>query len=298
VVTKGQVLAKVDPSASQAQLNTASANLTAANASLSRAQAANADSATIANATAQVTAAQADVSAAQRAVAGCVLTAPIAGTVTAVNGAVGSQSGSSQPNQSNQQTSSSTATGFVQLADLTKLQVSGNFAEADATKLRAGQTAAVVWSALSGARATGKVATIAPTATTTNNVNSYAVVVSLDTAPTGVRLGQSTTVTVTVAEADNVLRVPTTAVRTAGGQRTVTVQVNGKHETRAVEVGIQGNQWVEITAGLDEGENVVITTTTNSGTTTNNNFPGVGNFGGGGAGPGGNFGGGGRGGGG
>jgi macrolide-specific efflux system membrane fusion protein len=219
--------------------------------------------------------------------------------VTAVNGAVGSQSSGSQSTGSqnqgstqNQQSSSSNTSGFVQLADLTKLQVSGSFAEADATKLRTGQTAAVVWSALSGARAAGKVATIAPTATTTNNVNSYAVVVSLDSAPTGVRLGQSTTVTVTVAEADNVLRVPTTAVRTAGGQRTVTVQVNGKHETRAVEVGIQGNQWVEITAGLDEGENVVITTTTNSGTTTNN-FPG-GNFGGGGAIPGGgNFGGGG-----
>src|SRR5262245_36364605 len=37
-VTKGQVLAKVDPAAAQAQLNTAKANLNAAQASLNRAQ--------------------------------------------------------------------------------------------------------------------------------------------------------------------------------------------------------------------------------------------------------------------
>ena len=59
------------------------------------------------------------------------------------------------------------------------MQVSASFAEADATKLKVGQTATVTWAALTGATATGKVATIAPTATTANNVNSYAVVVSL-----------------------------------------------------------------------------------------------------------------------
>ena len=42
---------------------------------------------------------------------------------------------------------------YRQLADLTKLQINASFAEADATKLKAGQTAQISWSALSGTRA-------------------------------------------------------------------------------------------------------------------------------------------------
>ncbi|MEV4507667.1 efflux RND transporter periplasmic adaptor subunit [Dactylosporangium sp. NPDC049525] len=282
VVTKGQVLAKVDPTAAQASLNTAKANLTAAKASLTRSENNSADDATIASAEAQVATAQASVTAAQTTVNGTVLTAPIAGTVTAVNGAVGSSSAGSSSSGNGStgatgSTGSSTSSGFIQLADLTKLQINANFAEADATKLKAGQAAEVSWSALSGTRATGKVSTISPTATTTNNVNSYAVVIGLDTLPEGVRLGQSTTAVVTIAEAQNALRIPSAALRTAGGQRTVQVQVNGQVETRTVEVGISGGSFVEIKSGLKAGEQVVITTTTTNSTTGNTNqFPGGG----------------------
>ncbi|MET7422372.1 efflux RND transporter periplasmic adaptor subunit [Dactylosporangium sp. NPDC005555] len=290
VVTKGQVLAKVDPTAANASLNTAKANLTAAKAALTRAENNNADDATIASAEAQVATAQASVTSAQTTVNGTVLTAPIAGTVTAVNGAVGSTSSSSGSSSggggaTTGGTTSTSSSGFIQLADLTKLQINAGFAEADATKLKAGQTAEISWSALSGTRATGKVSAISPTATTTNNVNSYAVVIGLDTLPEGVRLGQSTTAVVTIAEAQNAVRIPTAALRTAGGQRTVEVQVNGQVETRTVEVGITGGSFVEIRSGLTAGEQVVITTTTTNSTTgTTNQFPGGGNFPGGGGG--------------
>ena len=288
VVTKGQVLAKVDPTAAQASLNTAKANLTAAKAALTRAENNSADDATIASAEAQVATAQASVTSAQTTVNGTVLTAPIAGTVTAVNGAVGSSSsGSSSSTGSTGATGSTggSSSGFIQLADLTKLQINASFAEADATKLKAGQAAEISWSALSGTRATGKVGTISPTATTSNNVNSYAVVIGLETLPEGVRLGQSTTAVVTIAEAQDAIRIPTAALRTAGGQRTVQVQVNGQVETRTVEVGITGGSFVEIKSGLTAGEQVVITTTTTNsttGTTNNQQFPGGGLTGGGG----------------
>jgi membrane fusion protein, macrolide-specific efflux system len=292
-VTKGQVLAKVDATAVQAQLDTAKANRSAAYAAQTRAKDANADAATLASASAEVTSAEAAVTTAQQAVDGTVLVAPIAGTVTAVNGAVGSSSSSSSSGNSgasatgnsaaqNSSSSSSSSSGFIALADLTKMQVNAGFAEADATKLKAGQVADVTWSALTGARATGKVATIAPTATTSDNVNSYAVVISLDTLPAGVRIGQSTTAVVTVAEADNVLRIPAAALRTAGGQRAVEVSLNGQIELRTVEVGVQGNDFVEITSGLNEGDVVVITTTVSTSTTGPNgrtgNLPGGGGF--------------------
>jgi len=286
VVTKGQTLAKVDPTAAQATLSTAKANRTAAYAALTRSKNNGADDATIASAEAQVATAEANVTSAQQAVNGTVLTAPIAGTVTAISGAVGSSSsGSSSSSGASGSTgaastgSTSSSSGFISLADLTKLQINASFAEADATKLKAGQVANITWSALSGTRATGKVSAISPTATTANNVNSYAVVIGLDTLPEGVRLGQSTT----VAEAQNVVRIPSTALRTAGGQRTVTVQTAaGQTEDRQVEVGITGGGFVEVKSGLAAGDQVVITTVTTTSTTGTNNLPqfpgGGGNF--------------------
>src|SRR5262245_5493687 len=180
-VTKGQVLATVDPTSANAQLTTSQANLNAAKASLTRADSSG-DDATIAQAEAQVTTAQAAVNDASRAVTGTTLTAPMGGTVTAVNGAVGGASGSSGGSGGSGGTGgtggggggsggsgSTTSSGFIQLADLTVMQVSANFAEADATRLKVGQATNVTWAALTGATATGKVATIAPTATTANN---------------------------------------------------------------------------------------------------------------------------------
>ena len=300
VVTKGQVLAKLDPTAAQDQLNTANANLASAQQSLTRANsAAPVDTSAVASAQAQVAQAQATVDADQRALDGTVLKAPMAGTVTAVNGSVGGSSSASSASSSGSgnsgsgaapaAASTSTSTGFVQLADLGQLQVSGYFAEADATKLKVGQAATVSWSALANTRATGKVASIAPTATTQNGVNSYQVVISLDTVPAGTRLGQTTSVAVTVAQADNVLRLPTAAVRSAGGRFTVQlVTGTNKTQTTVVQVGVQGDTFDEITGGLAEGQQVAIprqaTPTTTAG-------PGGGIFGPGGGGVGGGAGG-------
>jgi len=257
VVTKGQVLAKVDPTAAQDQLNTANANLASAQQSLTRANAAApVDASAVVSAQAQVAQAQAAVDADQRALDGTVLKAPMAGTVTAVNGSVG---GSSSVSTSPSAAPSSAGSGFIQLADLGQLQVSGYFAEADATKLKVGQAATVSWSAPANTRATGKVASIAPTATTQNSVNSYQVVISLDTVPAGTRLGQTTSVAVTVARADNVLRLPTAAVRSAGGRFTVQlVTGTNKTQTTVVQVGVQGDTFDEITGGLEEGQQVAI----------------------------------------
>ena len=307
LVKTGQTLAKVNPAAADEQLAAAQANLTAAQQSYTRAtSAATPDAATVAAAQAQVTQAQNSVAAAQRALTGTVLTAPMDGTVIAVNGTVGGSSGSGASsggsgnggsgaggsgaggsgnsggagggaNNNGTGSTGSSTTGFVQLADLTKMQVSASFAEADATKLKADQTATVVWSALAGARAQGRIATISPTATTQNNVNSYGVTITLDSLPDGIRIGQTTTVSVLVAQSDDVIRVPVAAVRTSGNTHTVdVVGADGSHETRRVEVGVQGDQFVEITSGLDVGERVALNTATTGGTNGRNGFTGGG----------------------
>ncbi|MEV4002660.1 efflux RND transporter periplasmic adaptor subunit [Actinomadura sp. NPDC049753] len=227
--------------------------------------------------------------AALRAYQGTVLKAPFAGTVTAVNGTVGGSSsgssssgsgsgsggGSSSPTSSST-TSSSSGSGFVELADTAHLQVEGEFTEADTTKLKAGQAATVTFDALTGATTTGKITTIGAAPTTTDNVVKFPAVIALGDVPSGVRLGQTATVEITVARAENVLYVPSAAVRTAGGQSTVTVVRDGRQVPTTVGTGVRGDQGTEISSGLKEGDEVAVTSTSGSGNTVQRGFPGGG----------------------
>ena len=283
VVKKGQVLAKVDPAAANRSLDAAEADLTAANDSLTRAQDAGSDTSTAEN---EVTTAQLSVDEAKAGVTGTVLKAPMAGTVTAVNGTLGSTSsgtGSSSSSSSGGQGStgqgstggaaststSSSSSGFIDLADLTRMQVTAPFAEADATKLKEKQVATVTWNALSGTSQSGKVVTIDPSATTANNVVTYGVTLSLDKVPTGAKVGQTVSVSVVTGSAENAVFVNSAAITTVGNRHSVTVVTNGQQETRQVEIGLVGDQATQITSGATVGEQLVVTTastTTGSGT--------------------------------
>ncbi|MEU4561240.1 efflux RND transporter periplasmic adaptor subunit [Actinoplanes sp. NPDC023936] len=289
-VKKGQVLAKVDPAAAQRTLDAAEADLDAAQDALDRAEEAGSDTSDAEN---QVDQAELAVDEAEAGVAGAVLTAPMAGTVTAVNGTLGSSSGgsSSSGGASGDGSSSSSSSGFIEISDLSKMQVSAAFAEADATSLKEKQAATVTWNALSGVEQSATVTAIDPSATTANSVVTYGVTLTLDKVPTGAKVGQTVSVAVTTGSTENAVYVNPAALTTVGNRHTVTVVANGVQETRSVEIGLEGDSATEITSGLTAGEQVVVKTTSSSTTSGNQQqggFPGGGgNFGGGGAAPGG-----------
>jgi HlyD family secretion protein len=89
---------------------------------------------------------------------------------------------------------------------------------------------------------------------------------SLQASLANLKLVQGLTVTVSIitAQASNVLRVPTQAIISQGGQTSVQVMVNGVAETRQVQTGISNSQYTEITSGLSEGDQVVIQQTSSS----------------------------------
>ncbi|GAA2896187.1 RND transporter [Actinoplanes cyaneus] len=305
-VTKGQLLAQADATGAQRDLDLANANLDAANDSLDRAQAAGTDTTTAEN---EVTSAQLAVADAKAAVAGTRLTAPMAGTVTAVNGSLGgSSSGSSSSSASStggsgsggsgasSSSSSSSPTGFITIQDLSRLQITAAFSESDTTALKEGQSATITWNALEGAETTGKVVAIDPTATTSNNVVTYGVTVSLPDPPDGAKPGQTVSVAVVTGSVDNAVKVNSAAVTVSARRSTVTVlTAAGTQEVRQVEIGLQGDDADQITSGLTAGEKVVVPTGSTTGTTgtgsrtgTGGGFgTGGGGFSGGGAPPGG-----------
>lgn len=229
-------------------------------------QAVTAGGSTLTSGQAGIDVAAAGVKAAKQAVAATRLTAPVAGTVAAVDVSKGDavQAG----------------TTVITLLPTGDYEVTASFAEADATKLAVGQKATVTFDALANATATGTVAQVDLIPTTGNNVTSYGATITLDSAPDGLKQGMSASVVVTTNEASDVLWVPSAAVTTAGGQSTVTVRANGVDTVTPVTVGLVGDSGTEVTSGLTAGQQVVIST---SGAGGGSGFP-TGGFPGGGLG--------------
>lgn len=313
VVSIGQKLATIDSTTASKQLQVAKANLAVAQENLNDAEDATAtptpsngsqQQSTTTSTTslqAKLDQAQLDVQTAQAAVDATVLYSPGAGTVTAVNGTVGQQSssggtssssqsssssssGSGQGSQAATTSTSSSSSGFITLTNMTGLVVDTSVAEIDVSKVKTGQKATVTLNALPDKPVQATVSSINLTPTTSGSVVSYGAQLTLTSPPDGLRPGQSASVVITVAEAQNALSVPAAAVQTVGSNSIVTVQENGQNVPRQVQIGIRGESTVQITSGLTEGENVVLTATAATGTAGAGRAGGTGGFPGGGTG--------------
>ncbi len=78
------------------------------------------------------------------------------------------------------------------------------------------------------------------------------------------REGLTVTVSILTAERRNVLMVPAQAIISRGGETIVQVLKDGVSEERSVQIGISNWQYVEITGGLSEGEQVIVPVVTNT----------------------------------
>ena len=214
--------------------------------------------AALAQQAAAVAQAQASVDNAQRTLDQTALTAPIAATVTAVNGKVGDQasSGSSAAGSTN---------SFITLDDLTGLQVKAGFSEADAAKVKVGQSATLTFDALTNTTLTGKVVSVNATQTVVQNVVTYSVYISLDSVPVGLKPGMTASAAVVVDKRENVLLLPSSAIRGTGTTAQVTVKTGATEASKTVQIGLRGDQSVEIVSGLNVGD-VVVTRTTSTAT--------------------------------
>ncbi|SMC91380.1 efflux RND transporter periplasmic adaptor subunit [Kibdelosporangium aridum] len=298
-VSKGQQLAKLDDSQAKLQLAAAKSSLSAAKENLANAsettttqQGQSSQQQSTKSLQAQVDQAEVNVDQAQEAVNATTLTAPGDGTVTAINGTVGQKTGSSSggstanngsANSGNSSTSASS--GFITITNLASLQVKANLAEIDVAKVKAGQDATVTLNAMPDTPQAAKVSAIDLTATTgSNNVVTYGVTLTLNTPPAQLRPGQSASVAITVAKAADAIAIPSAAMRTVGTTHTVNLLVNGQETSRAIEIGVRSESLVQVTSGLNVGDQVVLPTAP---ATSNQQERGGGSFGGGGLGGGG-----------
>ncbi|MBS2551283.1 HlyD family efflux transporter periplasmic adaptor subunit [Catenulispora sp. NL8] len=266
----------------------------------------------IASANQAIVNAQNSLSTAQKGVTGTVITAPQAGTVLSVGGSVGDSvsAGSASSTSAASSASSSSAggttggsaggssgsssstsssasgaksgSGFVVLGDMGALTVRAEFAETDASKLKAGQSAQVSINAIPGSALTASVQEVDPTSTVVSNVVEYGVTLQFSSGQqelATLKPGQTASVSVTTDSVTNVLYVPSSSVTTLGGQSFVTV-VDGKTQTQTpVQIGVVGDTTTEIDSGVNEGDQVLLSSRT--GTTTTGGTRGGGLTGGG-----------------
>jgi RND family efflux transporter MFP subunit len=170
------------------------------------------------------------------------LTAPIDGTITAVNVAPGLDS-----------------TGTAITIASTTYDVTADVVEDDISSMTIGQDATVTVGAINAA-IQGKVSAIAPVSGTTggNSVVSYPVTVTLTGAPSDLKPGMSADISIITASATNVLSIPSEALRgTTGNYSVLVVGADGTPATTPVTVGLITSSAAEIKSGLTAGEVVV-----------------------------------------
>lgn len=285
-VTEGQQLATVDTLQLNAALLQAKADLASAQASLSNAQdeadGSDSSDAQVAALSAQVDVAQAAVDSAEADMAGATLTAPVSGLLTTVDLEVGdvvTGSGSSSGSSSTGSTGSSGATGMAGGTGATgsssttststaqfvivgtdAWQTSVSVSESDVALLAVGNQAELTTSS-STDTIYGTVTEIGLLSSSSGGVASYPVTVAVTGSPEGLHDGESVDISIIYERRTDVLTVPASAVTTEDGRSVVTQEgADGGTVTTAVTVGETSGNLVEITEGLAEGDEVLVST--------------------------------------
>lgn len=146
---------------------------------------------------------------------------------------------------------------LYQVADLSTVWVVGAVFEQDLPDVRVGQSVRVVLVGERDRTRIGKVEFLAPVLKSATRTAELRVRVA--NPDRTLKPGMFGTLIVDSPEARPALAVPGTAILETGARQLVLVDLgDGRFEPRAVDIGVRGEHYTEITRGLSEGERVVV----------------------------------------
>lgn len=176
------------------------------------------------------------------------LRAPFDGVVVSVNVRAGEPLGGAQP--------------AVVLADVSRYYIDVLVDEVDIARIAVGQPVTVTLDALPNELFAGVVERIAPQSSLNAGVVSFPVRVALQSANPLLRGGMTATAEIIVERAENVVLAPNWAIRRdrATGQNLVSVLRDGALTEVAVQLGLRGEAYSEVRAGLNAGDVVAVST--------------------------------------
>ena len=167
----------------------------------------------------------------------------------------------------------STPTLFTIVKDMTDMRVIANVDEADIGEVREGQRVTYTVDAYPDETFEGTVTQVRNEATTDNNVVTYEVVISAPNPDKKLKPGLTANVTIYTLEQNNILSVPTKALRFTPTKETVgpqdkIVDCSGKHkvwvrngrtfQAYSVQTGITNGTRTQILSGVKEGTVVIV----------------------------------------
>jgi len=148
---------------------------------------------------------------------------------------------------------------FVTIIDLRRLQVDAYVDEVDIGKIKIGRESVFTVDAFPAREFHGRVIAIYPDAVIQENVINYDVVVEITDSYEGLlRPEMTANVTIFLKERKQVLAVPAKAVKRKRGKNIVWIITKTGPEPHRVKIGWKDDQWIEIAAGLKEGETVLL----------------------------------------
>ncbi|MCB9079999.1 MAG: efflux RND transporter periplasmic adaptor subunit [Anaerolineaceae bacterium] len=148
--------------------------------------------------------------------------------------------------------------GALLLADTSQLEVAIKVIEEDLTLVQVGQPAEVFFDAAPDEAVLGRVARIVPQRLSGEDRPLYTVYLSLDRSPPQLVAGMTADAAIIIAEQPNVLRLPRALVQAGSDDQAIVEIWSGREMVRReVMVGLRGDVYIEIVAGLDEGMAVV-----------------------------------------
>jgi HlyD family secretion protein len=293
-VKKGQLIAQIDPSTFESQVQQAQANLLSAQANLEKARTALAndkktfdrnkelfsknlisqsdldtaetnyqtDKAQVDLTKAQIEQAKASLDYAKQNLAYTKIVSPVDGVVISRNVDVGQTVAASFQ----------TPTLFTIAQDLTKMQIDTNVAESDIGVVKVGQDVEFNVDAYPDTTFHGKVWQIRQAPITVQNVVTYDVVIQVNNRDLKLMPGMTANVSVIISTRHDVLRITNAALRFrlsekpavpagAGGKKGPTVWVleNGKPKRVVITPGISDGNYTEVVSGdLKEGQQTIV----------------------------------------
>ena len=278
-VKKGQLLAQIDPSTFQGQVDQARANLLSAQATMEKTVVSVTDArrtyernrelfaqnfiakseldtaeTNLHSAEAQYKVTQAQIGQAQAALKIAETNLQYTNIISPVNGIVISRSVDVGQTVA---ASFQTPTLFSIAQDLTKMQINTSVDEADIGRVQTGQEVSFTVDAYPDAIFAGKVSEVRNAPTTVSNVVTYDVIVKVDNPQLKLKPGMTANVSITIEMRPDVLRVPNAALRFKPAD------MNGRKGIKTEQREMKGTKvWileqdkprpVQVTIGLSDG---------------------------------------------
>jgi len=189
------------------------------------------------------------------------ITAPITGKISGLNifegMTINSQSSTSDSSSNNNQK-------LLTISNQKNPLLSVNISESDVSKIKVDQKANITIDSLPDKTFTGKVITIDRTGVVSSGVTTYPVTIQFDTLADDVLPNMSASANIIIEVKNDIVNVPSSAVKQLNNEYIVQVMINGKVEDRVVEVGLTSDTSTEIKTGINESEEVITSTKNNS----------------------------------